>query len=462
MRYTTLLLLIACANDEADPTRDSGPTVGADDTAGAVYDAPQVEGISTRIHEDFGSLIYIAWEQGADATVWVEFSVDAGQWRSTPPVDAAAGPQEHLLLGVPYGAEVTYRVVNDFGRSGDPAGALTTDEATASADPAPEGAPQARMHAAVDGGWDADGRFLFTSLWEWVVIIDRQGRLVWAQEMPRGRIVMFAQPSADGADLLVDYNSFWGAFDVGAESQVRRIKIDGTVAHTYDTPGMHHPFIDLPDGSVVWGAAVSTYMDETLEKVGLDGARETLWSCADFLADEGASQGNYCGSNTIAWSEATDSFLYSFYSLDSVVEVDHATGGTLRTFGHVGDAWAFDPPESAFWWQHGAHYTADGNLLLSSIISERGDETVAREYRLDEATETLVEVWSFGEDQGVYGDTGGEAHRLPGGNTLHNYGEALRVREVTPGGEVVWDVSWSRVGWLGKSELLEDLYDFAP
>ena len=62
-----------------------------------------------------------------------------------------------------------------------------------------------------------------------------------------------------------------------------------------------------------------------------------------------------------------------------------------------------------------------------------GHETVVREYELDEKREMLVEVFNFGLGEGVYGATMGEAHWLPNGNILHNYGDEVRMREGSPG-----------------------------
>ena len=55
----------------------------------------------------------------------------------------------------------------------------------------------------------------------------------------------------------------------------------------------------------------------------------------------------------------------------------------------------------------------------------------------------------------------GEAHRLPNGNTLHNYGSNARLREVTPEGQVVWDVQWSG-SLIARSTPIEDLYALMP
>ena len=84
-----------------------------------------------------------------------------------------------------------------------------------------------------------------------------------------------------------------------------------------------------------------------------------------------------------------------------------------------------------------------------------------REYERNDETQTLTQVWHFGEDSLVDGDTMGEAHRLGNGNTLHNYGSTSRLREINPDGDVVWDVSWNQ-GMIGRSTALADLYALMP
>jgi len=104
-----------------------------------------------------------------------------------------------------------------------------------------------------------------------------------------------------------------------------------------------------------------------------------------------------------------------------------------------------------------------GGEDLERLVRD-AEETVVREYELDEDGETLRQVWTFGEGEGVYGSQLGEAHRLPGGNVLHNYGSGARLREVAPDGTVVWDVTWEngKDRWLGRSTPLEDLYALGP
>ncbi len=417
----------------------------------------RVSDISATIHDDHGSIVVVSWQQLEANEGWVEYSADGSTWMRSPERALEEGAQDQLLLGVPYGADVSLQLV----QTGE-TGTATSDAVTISTDKLPGGIPKGELMSADPARYDADRPYLLAGVYDWTVIIDRQGEVVWAAETPLMRSTLQPQPSADGTEILVDHGSFWALFDGGERSTVQRMAIDGTVIATHDTAGLHHPFNELPDGSIVWAAMGGD--DETLERLTPDGRQETIASCRELLGGDYDGKG-YCGSNTIRTSPDGGSLLWSLYSHDTVLEVDLDTGQALRQFGHHPGSWAFDPPSSAFWWQHGAYYTDDGTLLVSSYVADEDDELVVREYELDDANQTLRQVWSFRGSEAVHGETMGEAWRLPGGNTLHNYGEGQRIREVTPDGAVVWDLDFSGGGlvWeLGRSTPVEDLYDFMP
>jgi hypothetical protein len=460
-----------------------GETGGAGDTdTGGAWTEAQVSKVSTRLHEEIESLIYVSWEQGAAATVSVEYSFDEGEWHTTPPVEAAAGPVEQLLLGVPYGYEVTLRVVNDFGGGA----VFAAGEVTAVAGALPEGLPLPELVSSVPDALYPEGRYLYTSIngdtggWTsgdyWKLIFDRQARVVWAHLTPYTHWTIWTEISYDGDDLMWDEATVW-SFGSTEESRVHRMKIDGTVVETYETPGLHHAWVELADGSIAWGARI-TSNEEHLQVLAPDGTVETVWRCSDYEVEMIGRPGSSCHSNAWYWHEPSDTFLVSFPSSagnvrDTVLHMER-DGATITSWGQLG-GWTFDPPTSVFDYQHGVSFTEDGHLLVSTKLNEihplydRTLDTLAvREYALDYKTRTLTEVWSFGEDQGIAGNTAGEAHRLPNGNTLHNYGSGARTREITPGGELVWDVKWSdgdsegRGRLQGRSVFIGDLYDFAP
>ena len=453
-----LWLLLACAGPPAGGPDDSGTADGGASDGGA-SDGGVTDGIGLRAtpHAEQGSLLEVSWQQpraGATALSWTLDGVST----STSSRDLDVGPQAQLLAGVPYGATVAVQLVVD---------GEALAETTASTAALPEGVPQPTLLHSQAEAWEPELRWLLLSTpaeggswggtW-WTSIVDRQGRVVWARQSPTRRVSMHVQTSAAGTALLIDHNSFWATFDGGAASQVLRLKLDGTVLETIDTPGLHHPFTELPDGRMAWGGRDG--MDEQLVLREVDGTLRVLWTCAAFLGSIG--EGGYCGSNSLRYDAARDSFLFSFYSFETVIELDAATGQALRWFGHLDGSYSFADEGSAFWWQHGAHWTEAGTLLLSSKDAQVGTETVAREYAVDEEAGTLTELWSFGEGQGIYGSEMGEAWRLPGGNTLHNYGSTARVREVTPDGGVVWDLEWDSGLYIGRMTALSDLEPLLP
>ncbi len=451
-----LVVLLAC---RCEPQGVDSPGDSPGDSAAPVYDEVQVSEPSTALDPDYQTLLTVSWEQGAPALIWVEYSVDDGVWMSSPPLEVEAGPVSQLLLGLPYSSQASFRIANDFGE-----GALYSAEHAAVTGEPHEHFPEPTVLVSDSAAWDPEMPYLFTSLagtnrhYMFTTIIDRQGRAVWARLNSVGTTTLHPRVSWDGSQLLVDEGSFWSIFDGGASSRVLRMHIDGTVAETVQTPGLHHPFTDMPDGSIAWAAHDDG--NETIVVRAPDGSTTTLFDCFVFLEPIGASW-EWCGSNTLWYDPDEDRFLYSLYSEETVVEIDRASGEATRWFGHLDGAWGFASSDTAFWWQHGAHFTEQGHLLVSAEVVEDGSETVVREYALDADAQLLEQVWSFGEGQGVFADTLGEAHRLPGGNILHNYGSGSRLREVTPEGEVVWDIDWD-VESVGRSTPVADLWALMP
>ncbi|MEQ1571768.1 MAG: hypothetical protein ABMA64_39435, partial [Myxococcota bacterium] len=404
------------------------------------------------VHPQLGSLLIVSWTQSAQATVHVEYAFDPGDWRSSPPRALGAGAHEELVLGVPYGAAVDWRVVAD---------AVSSPDQSSHTDPLPASIPEVQLLVSEPTRQDPDSPYWLLSLAgepSWALIVDRSARVVWASPSPPGTLVMHPRVAADGRSLYIDRNTYWTTFDASAATVVQW-RIDGTLVHEFATPGAHHPFTDLPDGGVAYGALVGYYDTEYIQIVHPDDSSETLWDCGEWL--DGLGGGGYCGSNTLSYDASSDTLWLSLFSIDTVVGVDAATGVAERWFGQAPGSYSFDPPESQFWWQHGGHVTAAGTFLTSSDLTSSGVETVAREYEIDDVNQVLREVWNFGIGDGVYGQYMGEAHRLGNGNTLHNTGGEARVREATPEGEVVWDVRWAS-SEIGRSTPIADLYALAP
>lgn len=482
--WWSVVLVAACTGKATDSSLETG-TPGETDTVDThetsdTEDTEETEDtwptgplslqdVEVDLLPELGTVPAVSWFQIGTAEAWVTWTTDGKAWRSSPPATVGSGPHQQLLLGIPFDTEVTWKLVVDDGVDH-----LETDEATIRTAPWPKTLPVPIVLTSQPKGWEPSTPYLLTSMnqvgdtrygeW-WSFIIDREGTVVWALKTPSDYVSRYVRVGITGRDILVDHDSYWPQSDGGDDSRVHRMYLDGVSRHTYLTPGLHHSFTELDDGRVVWlGNDGGSYV-ESLFAVDDAGAQVKIWDCDDDWVD-GLGQGsNICGTNGLFWHPATDHFLVSSWAWETVIEVDHQTGTTVRYFGDTPGAWGFDPADSQFRWNHGPIFLDDGHLMVSSKrydpVAER-DETVAYEYELDEGAQKLREVWSFGKGEGIYGMYMGEVHRLANGNTLHNYGEESRVREVTDAGEIVWEVWWEGDAHIGRSTLFADLYDLAP
>lgn len=447
--------LTACLS--AGPGEDTLTDTGAM----AAAEALDVELIALEVDEVVGSLVHVTWEQSQAGAARVEYLVDH-DWVASPERELPAGTHEQVLAGIPYGMRASVRVwvTGEDGEAESLAAPVETD-------PLPERIPQVHLLHADPGGWDPKHPFLLVSAnvqdsnygGPYVsFILDRAGRVVWSLQSPDDASTFWVRPSRDGRDLLIDHNTFWTLFD-SSQSTVDRVKLDGSVVETIPTPGMAHAYEELPDGSFLW-----MYDDPQVQALMLRdpaGGIHKVWDCRAFFDALGAYDA--CGTNSITWDERTDSVLLSFFTSETVVQLAVRDWSVMSWFGSTPGGWTFTDERSQFYFQHGATFIDNGNLLVSSRNGPHGQETVAREYELDVRTRTLTQVWSFGEGEGVHADTLGEAHRLPDGNTLHNYGSDSRLREVTPDGLVVWDLAIGDVEQsIGRTVPLRDLYAFLP
>ncbi len=484
--------LLACGGDsltvedagliedtDADTDTDSDTDTDTDADADADADMPTVDpaevtSVGATLNALHGTVIHVAWDQSEAASVSVEFTFENGTWISSPVRELEAGSHEELILGVPYATEVTWRVVAD-----NTGGNTTTPDQIISTSAAPDGLPEAFLLTSDPGGQDADMDHILVSVGEsgslasrtWTMVIDRMARVVWAHKSPSSRTTMHPRISAAEDTFLIDHNSFWAAFDGGNNSDIVEVQIDGTELRSVAVPGHHHPFTQLPDGSIAYtqaqGVQFGTY-DDAVVILDPSGGTTELFRCDVYLNSIG--ENGWCGTNTLSYDEVQHTYLFSIFTHDAILQIDADTGEVIRRFGDINGTWSFSPPDSQFWYQHGPIFTDTGTLLVSTHASRNNDELVAREYEIDDLTQTLTQVWSFGEGENVDGTQMGEAHRLSGGNTLQNYGTHAAVREFTTGGDVVWDIRWEQQEYGGAAQhfvgrsapMTQDLWDFAP
>ena len=276
------LLFPGCGDSKDTTAADSAET----DTSDSAVVTGEVSAVEWRLNPDIASVVHVSWEQSAAADVYLEFAIAGEEWASSPVERRDAGAQEELVLGVPFDADFTFRVVADFG-----SGPVSSGDIAARTGPLPETLPLPDLHTTVPEAWDPANRWLlfsvsasdegFDSSGTWKVILDRQARVVWAHLTPDAHRTLFMQTSQDRSAILWDENTFWTDFDEGAGSEVHRSRIDGTLVETVPTAGQHHTFIELPDGTIAWGA-----IDEARDVVKERALRSTIGEQVHYFCSE--------------------------------------------------------------------------------------------------------------------------------------------------------------------------------
>ena len=460
-----LLVLLACTGedplDSAPPTEtgsptetaappldsdpgDSADTVDTEDTA--PVEPPRPDDLAVRVHEGMGSILVASWTQNVEASVHLEFRVGDEVWRSSPTETRAAGAHEELVLGVPFGSEVAVRVVLDE---------VTSDEVVGTTDALPEGLPLPALLVSDDTLYDTDVPYMLLSFSRegsssWLAMLDRQARVVWAMETPKGRSTGSMHVSPDGDLVLVDVRDG----EDSSKNVVLGMTLTGEVLETIPVPGMHHSFMGLPGGALAWGGTLEGR--EVLRVQEADGTVEELWDCSAFWADHGATMD--CDGNAVWWNEVDGTIWFSSDNHNTVVELHRETGEVLRYWGELDGAWGYAEGSKQMWKQHSPRLTPDGTLLVSSHFEKTQYELVGREYQLDAKNEQLVEVWSCGVGSGLELRHSGEAHRFDNGNTLLNYGPTSYLREYTADCTIAWDAAWEVGTSLRRTDFPGDLY----
>lgn len=453
---------------DASPPDTAQPDTAPGDTQDTAPAGPAVADLAARVDDSLTSVVWVSWNQLVEAeSVHVEYSFDEGIVETTPALPGLVGPHEQIVLGVPYDTPLTWRVVS----GADPAvegPAITTGAI-------PTTLPDLVLDTAVESAWDPADRFMLTSVsgedpWSsnrpgfWVVLIDRKGRYVWAVAPDAESWTFFPKASRDGRAILFEESFFWTQFDEGANSMVHRIRLDGTEDRVWATPGLAHSFDDLAEDTIAWFS--SGEKGENLVVSEGDAEPRTLWDCPAWLVTSDLDRGD-CGANAIFWNEDRNTYTVSLWSHETVLEWDAVSGDVLwYADPNGGHGYTVSPVEATWLWQHEAQLLAPDRLLLSSGVYPLpgGDygATAAYEYQINHIARSMELVWSYVSEPEFAANFKGSVHRQENGNTLQCYGSAGGVKEITPEGEVVWQIRMEARQdiWAGRASWMGDLYNF--
>lgn len=449
-----LLLILACTPDDAgtgtpDSSTDTGTGATVTSLALALGDVP--------------TTIVATWSTSAPTRRTITGTF--GDRQVT--IDEGEAATEHavVLAGFPASTEVTVRVE---------AGA-ESEEATITTGTVASWLPGVTTYAEVPE--DGEGGFtvapVILQAGGGVAIFDDEGAPVWTY--PPDEVMTFwpfrARLSLDGRAIL--YNE--PSTSVDLPGSVVRVSLDGGESTRVEVDGHHTDFVEVSAGAYgMLGWEIQEIDDrkilgDTIVERSADGEERLVWSAwDDFEPDLTLTYPNYYPAdpevedwthiNSLAYDAAEDAYYVSMTFNHGVARIDRASGELTWWVSDDGGDFANVEDEYFMMYPHSVQ-RIDGGVTVFSRSDPWVEGTCSEvvDLALDEEAWEARRVWSYQTPDCMLVTFLGDAQRLPGGNTLASWTTAGRMSEVTPGGDIAWQVSMPIGAAFGFAERVERL-----
>ncbi len=412
------------------------------------------------------TVLKVDWSLKGEGTVQVEFG-EGDCDRTAPPQDGTE--EETLLLGLGARTDVCVRLVVAIDGVEQ-----TSEERILETGILERVVPELQVSAFEPDLVEPGFLLLSTAMNPGArFVVDRTGKVLWSHAVEPGRLSPQISVEAEGAGFLSNEFSEYHDVDIGL---VRLLNLAGETEWTQRTELAHHAFEQLPDGTLAFLAInvrdteeFGSVVGDSIIELSPDGTEREVWNVWNHMdhfpleTNNGWDLGFYpqgkdwSHGNSLRYDEALDTYTLSFRNLDTILEIERSTGAHLRSFGRYGTV-QVPEDEALIGAPHGAHWTSSNTLLFLTSPPGTG---VSRAVELEVGEDSAEILWSWGEGQGLKALIMGEAERLPGGNTLVNFGSKGTLVEVTPGGEVAWRAELEAGNWPGHASVFADWYDLA-
>lgn len=359
----------------------------------------------------------------------IEFGLD-DNYGMTAPVDLNETDYRTLLLGMKPSSTYHFRIV-----AGD--GTMSYSSGDYQIDTGPAGTVNMPTYNVANAGALERG-FLLLSYWNGQnsgvgFILDADGDLVWWYNAGSNGIARMRM-SASGKNMwLIEPSNNGGP--------VRRVSMDGLDAQTYSAIGSHD--LTAVSGETMAFLEYGESDCNSVFEIDPSGNTTEIFESQGVV---GGGGGFGCHANALRYSAAEDFYTFSEVSEDVFI-LNRSGGVEWRLTDIVGS--------NSTWGgiQHG-HQLLDDSIIILANSGGSGNASAAIEY--DRTTGQEI----FRYESGNATQNLGDVQRLPGGNTLVNFGNDGVIHEVDPQGNVVLEMSGN--GSFGYSMWRETLYGPPP
>ena len=313
----------------------------------------------------------------------------------------------------------------------------------------------------------------FDHIFPVAVMVDNGGYVVWYYEYDTWYASSFGDVAwnSENQTILIALTKDSSAADSYAEEAIR-IDLEGNIV--WEAPGImsyyygpgswNHAYYMMKDGSVTFPQVIYDGCVLTDRIVNLDAdSYSELWSWdyRDFFAKPDCATNP--GGDYIDWTHTNSVTMYkeegivyvNSRNFSTLFKIDMATGGIIWRLGKGGDFnFNGDNPNPWFEFSHDPEINGpNGNKVIfyDNGSFERGFTRIV-EYTIDE--EAMSAEISFEFDGSRIGRTWwseywGDADRLENGNIFVTAGfydmqQISRFFEVTPDGEIVWELFFEK------------------
>jgi len=461
--------LLACTDpdpkgdDTVASSADDTAATAVDDTAGSTDDtgegtgAVEILDIQAEVLEEVVTVVRVSWTTAADSSGHVEFGESASYGLDTPVTDIGT---EHsvLLLGNPAETEVNFRVVLDDG--------VVSSNQTITTGVLPNELPELTIQGESPyGGWTVapiQGTHYAAA------ILDGQGRYVWYDILETEGNLMRMLLTPDGRHILY----CWAGDQQNLENgKVVWVSLDHEERIEYAWPNIDHDMTVLPDGTVSSIVVVpdpdadpfsgNQRSGDKIVELSPDRKTETeIWNAWDALDMEAlAAQvggSNITHANAIDYDVENDLYYVSLKELGSLVKIDRSTGETLWGMNGVLDEFTLQNGYPTDY--HHQFDVLDGSIVFFDNGHSSRQYSRLVEFAYDEEAWTQTQTWEYRAEPDIFVATKGDVDRFDDGNTRVVWSTSGMIQDVTPDGEILFQVE-TELGYVFTfTQQVDDLY----